>query len=182
MKKPFILSISSISGGGKTTITRNLCSQLNNTKALYFDEYDFSKQPDNICEWVENGSEPSEWDLSLLQDDVIRAIENDNLEYLILDYPFAKQNYPLKDFIDMTIYIDTPLDIALARRIIRDYKEGSAHEIMSDLSFYLQKSRVCFTDHIEKMQSCDLIVDGSLDISEITNTIKDKVMQRVQEK
>ena len=50
-KKLFIISISANSGGGKTTITKELCNQLSNAKALYFDNYEYDKQPDNICEW-----------------------------------------------------------------------------------------------------------------------------------
>ena len=37
---------------------------------------------------------------------------------------------------------------------------------------------MCFTDQVEKMQSCDLIVDGSLNISEIVHIIKDNISQR----
>jgi uridine kinase len=120
IKRPFIISISGNSGGGKTTITKELSNQLNNSKALYFDNYEYIKQPDNICEWVENGSDPSEWDLSLLVNDIKNIIKNDNVDYIILDYPFGRQTYPIKDFIDMTVFIETPLDISLARRIIRD--------------------------------------------------------------
>ena len=178
MERPFIIAISSVSGGGKTTITNNLCRQLNNAMALYFDEYDFPKQPDNICEWVENGSDSNAWDLSLLKEDITEAIANKKCDYLILDYPFGRQAYPIKEFIDLTIYINTPLDIALARRIIRDYNDSSTNDIINDLNFYIKKSRMCFTDQVEKMQSCDLIVDGSLNISEIVHIIKDNISQR----
>ena len=86
-EKSFIISISSNSGGGKTTITRELCNQLSNAKALYFDNYDYTKQPENICEWVENGSDPSEWDLSLLVNHIMNIIKSENVAYIILDYP-----------------------------------------------------------------------------------------------
>lgn len=180
-KKPFIISISANSGGGKTTITRELCNQLSNAKALYFDNYEYNKQPDNICEWVENGSDPSEWDLSLLVNDIMTIIESENADYIILDYPFGRQNYPIKDFIDMTVFIETSLDISLARRIIRDYKEATVDEIMNDLSFYLTRSRRCFTEHNENMKSYDVIVDGNLAIDEIINSIMNEIKQRFKE-
>ncbi len=177
-KKTFIISISANAGGGKTTITRELCNQLSNAKALYFDNYEYDKQPDNICEWVENGSDPSEWDLSLLVNDIVYIIESENVDYIILDYPFSRQDYPIKDFIDMTVFIETPLDISLARRIIRDYKEATVDEIMRDLSFYLTRSRRCFTEHKENMKSSDVFVDGSLAVDEIINSIVNEIKQR----
>jgi len=178
IKKPFIISISANAGGGKTTITRELCNQLSNARALYFDNYEYVKQPDNICEWVENGSDPSEWDLSLLIDDIMNLIKSENVDYIILDYPFGRQNYPIKDFIDMTVFIETPLDISLARRVIRDYKEATVDEIMIYLSFYLTRSRRCFTEHNEDMKSSDVIVDGSLAVDKIINSIINEIEQR----
>lgn len=177
-KKPFIISISGNSGSGKTTITRELCNQLNNAKALYFDDYEYDKQPDNICTWVENGSDPNEWDLSLLINNIKNIIRSENADYIILDYPFGRQNYPVKDFIDMTVFIQTPLDISLARRIIRDYNEATVDEIMNDLTYYLTKSRRCFMEHTENMKSSDVLVDGSLTVDEIINRIMNEIQQR----
>lgn len=173
--KPFIVSISSISGGGKTTITKELCKKLNNSKALYFDEYEFLKEPEDICKWVEGGSNPNEWDLSLLVKDIRKIKEDEGLDYLILDYPFAKKDYPLKDFINKAIFIETPLDIALARRLIRDYSCSSSREIVDDLTFYLERSRICFEDYKETAKDSDLIIDGSLKISEIIEIIMENI-------
>lgn len=177
-QKPYIISISANSGGGKTTITGELCNRLSNARALYFDNYEFKKCPDNLCDWEENGSDPSEWDLTLLVDDIVKIIEGENAEYIILDYPFGRQDYPVKDFIDMTVFIDTPLDIALARRIMRDFKEASADAIIKDLDFYLTKTRRLFAKFIEDMKSSDLIVDGSLSVEEIVNSIMNEIKQR----
>jgi uridine kinase len=73
------------------------------------------------------------------------------------------------------VFIETPLDISLARRIIRDYKEATVDEIMDELSSYLVRSRRCFTEHNENLKSSDLIVDGSLAIDNIINTIKNNI-------
>lgn len=172
--KPYILSISSISGGGKTTITKGLCGKLKNSKALYFDEYEFLKEPKDICKWVEEGSNPNEWELSLLVED-IRKIKEEDVDYIILDYPFAKQEYPLKEFINKAIFIETPLDIALARRIIRDYSSDNSKEIIDDLKFYLEKSRICFEGYKETAKYSDLIIDGSLKVDEIIEIIIDNI-------
>ncbi len=40
-QKPFIVAIAAVSGGGKTTMTTRLNDFLTNSKALYFDNYEF---------------------------------------------------------------------------------------------------------------------------------------------
>ena len=171
IKKPYIISVSANAGGGKTTITRELRNKLCSAEAVYFDDYEYDKQPDSICEWVENGSDPSSWDLSIFVNTIKDIIDNGSVDYIILDYPFGKQDYPVKDFIDMTVFIDTPLDVTLARRIIRDFKNATVQDILEDLSFYLERSRICLTKHGLDMMSSDLVVDGTLTINEIVEII-----------
>lgn len=89
MQKPRVISIAAVSGGGKTTITNQLVSKLNNAKALYFDDYDFQNCPDDICEWVEKGADYNEWSLLPLIKDIQLLLKDKSLEYIILDYPFA---------------------------------------------------------------------------------------------
>ena len=53
-RKPLVIAIAAVSGGGKTTIVNHLTKILHNSKALFFDEYEFDC-PDDICDWVERG-------------------------------------------------------------------------------------------------------------------------------
>ncbi len=54
--KPMVVAIASVSGGGKTTITRELRCGMQNTEALYFDDYDYDMMSGiaDICKWVED--------------------------------------------------------------------------------------------------------------------------------
>lgn len=61
--KPFVISIAAVSGGGKTTIVKQLNEKLHNSKALFFDTYDL-EGPENIISWVDNGANYDEWNLS----------------------------------------------------------------------------------------------------------------------
>ena len=44
----------------------------------------------------------------------------------------------IKDYLDCCIFIDTPLDIALARKVLRDMKESSADDIRYEMDVYLK--------------------------------------------
>src|SRR5690606_5874716 len=118
-RKPTIISIAAISGGGKTTITNELKKRFDNSSAFYFDDYEFEESPADICKWVEEGADYNEWNLAPLITDIQSVLDDDTIEYIFLDYPFAYLNGGVAEYINFAIYIDTPLDIAMARRIIR---------------------------------------------------------------
>ena len=175
MGKPYIITISSIAGGGKTSVTRALSNSLNRAVAFYFDDYEYCKQPENIGKWVDNGSNPNEWNLSLIENDIYTAIQSSNYDYIIIDYPFGKNNgYKLSKVIDISVFIDTPLDIALARRIVRDFSNKTKDDIINELIAYpLVRKYFVYNDNIKRQY--DFSVDGSLTINEIVEIIKTKI-------
>ncbi|WP_082588046.1 hypothetical protein [Paenibacillus sp. Soil724D2] len=107
--KPFVFAVSAVSGGGKTTLVKQLNTTLVNSKAFYFDEYDFDDSPNDICEWVESGADHSQWNLSPLINDLKTSMfeESQSLKYIILDYPFAYQHKAMSKLLNFTIFIDT---------------------------------------------------------------------------
>ncbi|MBW8351050.1 hypothetical protein K0H71_16615 [Bacillus sp. IITD106] len=162
-RKPTIISIAAISGGGKTTITNELKKRFDNSKALYFDDYEFEESPADICKWVEDGSDYNEWNLEPLVTDIQSVLEDDTIEYIFLDYPFAYLNSGVAEYIDFAIYIDTPLDIAMARRIIRDFSDSSIMDIQRDLSHYLLSGRSAYLEMEKSVKpNSDIILDGTL--------------------
>ena len=91
MNRPYIISISAVAGGGKTSVTKALSGNLNRATAFYFDNYEYTKQPDNISEWVDNGANSDAWDLFFIENDISVAIQSNKFDYIIIDYPFGKK-------------------------------------------------------------------------------------------
>ncbi len=169
-KPPIVIAIAAVSGGGKTTITSNVNGKLKNSKILFFDEYNFDG-PEDMIEWIDHGSNPDEWNLSPLISD-IKKLLMEPLDYIILDYPFAYLHSKTSELIDFTVFIDTPLDIAMARRITRDFKNGSVEDIIVDLNNYIQKGRQGYLDMLNTIKpNSDLVVDGTLPVSDIVSVI-----------
>ncbi|QWG33689.1 hypothetical protein [Bacillus mycoides] len=178
-KKTKVISIAAVSGGGKTTITESLTHELTNSKALYFDSYKFDNCPADICKWIDDGANYDEWLLTPLITDIQHLLQNSNLDYIIVDYPFAYLNREMGEFIDVTIFIDTPLDIAMARRILRDFKEGTISEIHNDLKHYITHARKAYLEAIYTVKSnSDIVLDGSLSVSEIVVQIVEELSRR----
>ncbi|MBH0346442.1 MULTISPECIES: hypothetical protein [Bacillus] len=178
-KNTKVISIAAVSGGGKTTVTERLTNELKNSKALYFDSYKFDNCPADICKWIDDGANYDEWVLTPLIKDIRHLIRDSNVDYIIVDYPFAYLNSEMRQFIDVTIFIDTPLDIAMARRILRDFKEDTMSEIHNDLKHYITYARKAYLEALHTVKpNSDIVLDGSLSVEEIINQIDEELNQR----
>ncbi|MBS4201799.1 hypothetical protein KHA93_19530 [Bacillus sp. FJAT-49732] len=162
-RKPMIISVAAVSGGGKTTITNQLKKRLDNSRALHFDDYEFEESPADICKWVEDGADYNEWNLAPFISDIHSILNDHDVHYIILDYPFAYLNSSMSDLIDLAIFIDTPLDIAMARRMIRDFSDSTLENIQRDVSHYLLRGRPAYLEmDMSVKPNSDIILDGTL--------------------
>lgn len=174
-KHPIVIAISGVSGGGKTTITSHLNESLHNSETLFFDKYDFDG-PADVIAWVDNGADYNEWNLDPLVRD-IKNLRSKPLNYILLDYPFAYQNSQISNFIDFAVFLDTPLDVAMARRLLRDYKEGTSKDIMGEMENYIAQGRKGYIEMLETIKpNSDLIVDGTLPVLQIVEILTKKVV------
>jgi uridine kinase len=171
----FTVSISSISGGGKTTTINLLKNRLKKSTVLYFDNYDFSNDPGdnqfnkNLIQYNYN-----KWELEPLINDIEKILFECKYDYLLLDYPFSYCNDKMKKYINFSVYIDTPLDIAMARRIIRDYNNGM--DIKNEMKIYLEYGRIGYLDMQKDVKpTCDLIINGENKPEKIVEIIIGKI-------
>lgn len=178
MKKrelPLVIAIAAVSGGGKTTIATHLNERLHNSKTLFFDEYDF-EGPDDIIDWVDKGANYDDWNLAPLIRD-LEALLTEPLDYVVMDFPFAYKHFKTSKLIDFVVFIDTPLDIAMARRVIRDFKGNSVENIFLDMNNYISKGRRGYLEMLNTIKpNSDIIVDGTLPISEIVSIIAQNIV------
>lgn len=176
MKEKLVIAISAVSGGGKTTVIQSLNNQLTSSKALYFDDYDFEECPDDFFEWVQSSCDYNLWNTDILVKNINYLLNQSNLEYILLDYPFSYKNDKVAPYIDYTIFIDTPLDIAMARRILRDKINESVDLLENDLIYYLSKGRVAYLEMIKTIKpNSDFIIDGTLELDDIVTEIIKKI-------
>lgn len=194
MTKNTVIGISGISGAGKSTLTQALSSALH-APSLYWDDFDdLSTSPSDYVAWFERGGDYEEFDYPHLAD-VLHTLKLGGLadhpaskkkiepsEYIIVDAPLGKAHQQTAQYIDFFIHIDIPLDIALARRFIRDAQstELSKEDIIEELECYLKQSRPLFSEEgmCAISNSADYIVDGTQTISEQVTNILDFLGKR----
>lgn len=178
-----IIAVSAVTAGGKTTAVNAVKKKLPRCASLHFDDYSFEGEVEDFHQWVLDGADYNVWDLSPLKADIEKIIRSGAYDYLLLDYPFAYRNDLIKDYIDCSVFIDTPLDIAMARRILRDMKDASADEIREEMKTYLNFARVAYVQMLKDIKpSSDYVIDGVQDLEYITMELLDIIMNRGNKK
>lgn len=168
-----IIAIAAVTAGGKTTIVNEIKQQIKNVKSLHFDDYSFEGEVDDFYSWVMQGANYNVWDLSPLIKDICEIEKSSKCDYLLLDYPFVYCHEALRDYIDCAIFIDTPLDIAMARRVLRDMKNATGEEIRKEMEIYLRYARIAYIQMLKDiLPSSDYVIDGTKELAEKTDEIK----------
>lgn len=175
---PFVVGISGIAGAGKSTLIKQLCATLNTT-ALFWDDFDeISKAPKDYVKWYKTSRDYNDW----VYDDLAATLESlkagkvtacpatkkilQPTQYILFDAPLGYCHKATGKYIDLLVCLDTPLDIALARRILRDYRSfHNPEKVFEDLELYLLQSRPLFVLTPEE-RICDLTLDGALSVDE----------------
>ena len=168
-----IIGISGISGSGKSFLAKKLGKTLNATTIFWDDFDDISEGPADYIKWYESDRNYNAWKYDALADVLHKLKMHEKVicpatkkkltptDYIVFDAPLGRKHNATGQYIDFSIYLNTPLDIALVRRLLRDYKDKDNLAIIEELTFYLTTSRPLYVMDYDRKEECDLIIDGS---------------------
>ncbi len=204
MKKSdiFITGISSPSGGGKTAVAVRVSELLPDAVTISFDDYDFDTvHPASFRRWLEEGANYNDGKSPKLEDDLTklkagRAIVSpvDGLtinprKYVIFDSPLGYAHAETGGLIDLMVFIDTPLDIAMARRLLRDFSSASVDNssksmdrLAAELIAYLDYGRQAYLEMDKQIKpTCDLLLDGCSAVDDLAQEVVRAIRTRTAE-
>lgn len=167
-KNKIVIGVGAVSGGGKTRIVTELARMLGNAHAVYFDEFDdTTEHPGDMRKWLADGGDYNAWKAPVLVEHlrVLKVCdapgpEDSPNQYVVFDAPLGRAHTESGQYIDLMVFLDTPLDIAMARRLLRDRFENP---LESHLRGYLEWTRDLFLRYIDQVSAtADLVLDGTL--------------------
>ena len=75
---------------------------------LCFDDFDDTNvHPEDLYEWSKRGANLLEFDSPGMRNAVQLALSEEQIRYIILDYPFGRDHPQFRDVIDLSVFIDT---------------------------------------------------------------------------
>jgi len=191
---PYIIAISGPSGAGKSTAIQNLVSLLGEAVFLSIDDYPDDHYPPAV-DWLERGANPDEFETPQFFADVRSLKKGISIfhpktqqktgppAYLIIEEPFGKSRTNFKNLINFHAEIDTPLEIAFVRRLLRIMnlkpKEEQLPYIKQHLEWYLHAGRKFYLAVQENARKDkDLTIDGTLPPDTIAQLVFDAVISK----
>ena len=192
-----VIAVSSVSGGGKTTVVRKLVDLLDDAVAIHFDDYESPETyPKNPAVLLEQGADFNVIKSPLLAQH-LRALRNGEpvvspvtgetvypARYIVFEGPLGRAQHETGQYIDYLVFIDTPLEVGLARRLSRTISnielEKLSREQLQDVlaslkqlaDHYLLWMRKSYQLQRELVRpASDLILDGEQPADALANTI-----------
>ena len=185
-KKPKIIGIVGGSGSGKTTVTKRIIDELTIDKVALIEQDYYYKDQSHMTmdERVKtNYDHPSAFDNELLYTHLTELMEGNAVELPVYDYVnhtrsaekkhqepkdviiiegmFGLHSEKLRELMDIKIFVDTPSDLRILRRLLRDINERG-RTVESVINPYLVSVRPMHEKYIKPTkQYADIIVpDG----------------------
>ena len=183
--KVIIIGVAGGSGSGKTRLVKNILSELLDTKTISIEVDSYYKDLSHISfkeREKNNFDHPNSIDFELLYRDLkeilnnkkiktplynykehIRDKENvktidENVQIILLEGIFALYNQNIRDLMEIKIFVDTPSDIRILRRIKRDVNKRK-RTIESVIEQYNKTVRPMFIKYVKPTKEyADLII------------------------
>lgn len=198
MKNLLILSVSGVSGSGKSTLVKALKDFLTGSQIIdkhIYSNYDVwhgnaSERQEFLKErwqWINEGAPADKSlsndrlakDLGRLRDGEIVTLPDDTTiirpeGIVLVETFFGRAITAYSELLDISIYIDTPLDIAFCRKLLRDSnirinpETGKPMTYSETVQKYLEYGMHYVFESVAKSKStADIIIDGTLSRTEI---------------
>lgn len=188
-KKSVVIGICGYSGGGKSAVANLLAEVLKDALVISYDDYHESNVEPPVEDWGKITTF-NDFKTPLINEHIELLLNGKSINYplsnkeiipkkiIILDNALGKRHVDHGQFLDIVIFIDTPLDVAMARRLLRDFtqeKLNYSDAFQNELSSYLNGGREAYLNMNKLKTGADLIVDGMKDLGAIVQEIRDFV-------
>jgi uridine kinase len=175
--RAFVLGLSGIPGSGKTTLLDLLLRDYPRAEAVAYDRFDPGMTEEQIQDWFRRNGDPNEFTLAELVGALARLTqirpETEHQPLVLFETSFGRAHRASGAFIDFSVWIDTPLDIAMARAnlcFLRNVEHNQSPTTAADfipwLTRYMQDYPMLRRTYLAVSEkaaaTADLVIDGTL--------------------
>ena len=201
----YVIAVAAPIGGGKTALVRALAARLGNATAIHFDRYEkVTREPvERLHDWIAKGANFDDFNVPGLAEDLKRLKRGESItdpftkeetpsgKYIVFEMPLGRERTETASLIDLLIWVEVPLDVALARKLkeftsfFLEKQPGDAYRdclawMDTYLDHYLKVVRRVL--HIQKARvsaAADLILDGQADVEAMVREATGEILRRL---
>lgn len=189
-----VIAIAGPPGSGKSTLAHALAQMLGSAGVLEFDRYEqaTARSMEDLGRWLREGADFNVLAAPGLRADLERLKQGESdRRYLLFEMPLGREHAETAPLIDFLIWIDLPLDVALARKL-HELTSRALHSPAPDehgralawlngyLDSYLAVVReVLVVQHNRVRPRADLFVDGLADFPNLIAQTAQLLRQRL---
>jgi uridine kinase len=180
-----VIGLSGVPGSGKSTLSGLLLRELPSAKILSYDRFHPRMSNAQVEDWLERGGDPNEMALENLVaalKDLTLGAGDGTRSPILFETAFGRAHRASGAFINFSVWIDTPLDIAMSRvtRVFLrnaelDPSPTAAADLIPRLSRYMVDYPMLRRMYVRVSEtgkvSADLVVDGTPPAEEIAAQI-----------
>jgi uridine kinase len=192
--KAFVVGLAGVPGSGKTTLLNLLLRNYAAAQAVFYDRFDPGMDDDQICDWVARTGNPNEFAFSGLVEELTRQTQIQEIgrqrPLVFFETAFGRIHKTTGTFIDLLVWIDTPLEIALSRAVLvflggvqQDRAPNAAADFIPWMTKYMQDypllRRFYLTINAQMTSTADLILDGTQPAETLAASVKQVLEKRL---
>jgi len=184
IRRPLTVGIAGGTASGKTTLCGHLEEALREYRllALHMDRYFLQDKPHMRApvtgeDW-EDHNHPSSFDLDALVRDVCAEQSAARVQVIIVEGLLTLYHAPLRRLLDLAIYVDTPADERIVRRLRRNMARGLAFDDVA--RFYLDSVRFRHDEFVEPSRwHADIVLNGAYPSERGLAVVTDWIRRRI---
>ena len=200
----YVVAVAAPIGGGKTSLVKAIANKLKDATTIHYDHYEKTTQEPvhNLVQWMKNGANFNDFIAPNLSYDLDRLKRGESVidpltqmkiaskKYIIFEMPLGKEHQDTKGYIDLLIWIEIPLDIALARKVkeftdmfLTKHKQEGYKDCIVWLNKYIDNYLNVVRDVLQIQKKAvrakaDIIIDGQLDFETMVQNATQEILNK----
>jgi len=198
----YVVAVCGPTGGGKSALVKGLVGALGDASAIHMDSYErMTRAPvRDVLRWAERGADVEQLEVPLLAEHLGQLRRGQSVlepgrrapieprKYIVFETHFGRVHKATGEQIDLLIWIDTPLEVALARKLKAFTGEAlhgeAGREQLAWLDAYLA-NYLALVRGLMQLQAArvrpqaDLVLDGSGELAPIVREAQRQVLERL---
>jgi uridine kinase len=182
-----VVAVAGVAGAGKSSLVEALLGRLEDASAIHVDSYQrVTERPvAQLVQWMARGADFDEFAIPLIGEHLGRLKAGEAVvepatrreirpgRYILFETHFGRLHRDSGRHVDLLVWIDTPLDVALARNIadlvaplLRGHKADPSWESVAALQRYLSSyladvRRLRLLQRERMLADADVVLDGA---------------------